>query len=255
MKKIILYISPIVITLSLILVFVIHNKTKEFNQSEPAVDTASPVKLNDEVDVSALANVDTSTLEESSEEETTTEDWMVELMNKEILDPNSDRVGYYVYAAMDTKVYSKMDLKSEVLGMISFNQETLTYGEINGWYVVDYEGKDGYIPSASISTTKKTVDEFTKVDKNKNNANKEVSSELIDKNPNSTTPTPTPPAPPAEKQSENNSETKDMSDEEWDAFFNSIGAESGYEPLEVTAPCTEMRYDHDTSSLSGIKWQ
>lgn len=72
----------------------------------------------------------------------------------EVLDDTVKRATSVVYAAAETNVYAEMSLESEILGSVDFNEKLTTYGIVDGWYVIDYNGRDGYIPEVFISSTK-----------------------------------------------------------------------------------------------------
>lgn len=70
----------------------------------------------------------------------------------EVLDNTVERATCIVYAAAETNVYAEMSLESEILGSVDFNEKLTTYGIVDGWYVIDYNGRDGYIPEAYVSS-------------------------------------------------------------------------------------------------------
>lgn len=95
-----------------------------------------------------------------------------------------------VYAAAETNVYAEMSLESEILGSVDFNEKLTTYGIVDGWYVIDYNGRDGYIPEVFISSTKSKeqvrVEDITETTVIAQQSSKEkTETEIVDKDTNS----------------------------------------------------------------------
>ena len=126
--------------------------------------------LEDEHSVTEIATGEY--IEDQVEEETTTgsasentvlnENDMSYVANKnEILDPTRDRAYTNYYAAADTDVYAEMSVDSEILGRVNMNDVLKSYGNVDGWYVIDYNGRDGFIPAQYISPSRVTDSEST----------------------------------------------------------------------------------------------
>ena len=77
-----------------------------------------------------------------------------EYMDQQVTDTTAIRSTALMYANTDTNVYSEMSLDSEVLGRVVFNQELAVYGNVDGWFVIQYGEKDGYIPEAYVASVK-----------------------------------------------------------------------------------------------------
>ena len=108
----------------------------------------------------------------------------------EVLDDTVKRATSVVYAAAETNVYAEMSLESEILGSVDFNEKLTTYGIVDGWYVIDYNGRDGYIPEVFISSTKSKeqvrVEDITETTVIAQQSSKEkTETEIVDKDTNS----------------------------------------------------------------------
>lgn len=98
----------------------------------------------------------------ASDDTTLDEDDISYVSNKnEILDSTQERAYSNMYAATDTSVYAERSVESEVIGSVKMNDVLKSYGSVDGWYVIDYEGRDGFIPAQFISPAKVTDSEQT----------------------------------------------------------------------------------------------
>ena len=77
----------------------------------------------------------------------------------EILDSTQERAYSNMYAATDTSVYAERSVESEVIGSVKMNDVLKSYGCVDGWYVIDYDGRDGFVPAQFISPAKVTDSE------------------------------------------------------------------------------------------------
>ena len=107
----------------------------------------------------------------------------------EVLDDTVKRATSVVYAAAETNVYVEMSLESEILGSVDFNEKLTTYGIVDGWYVIDYNGRDGYIPEVFISSIKSKeqvrVEDITETTVIAQQSSKEkTETEIVDKDTN-----------------------------------------------------------------------
>lgn len=201
-------------------------------------------------------------IEDQVEDETTTgsasentvlnENDMSYVANKnEILDPTRDRAYTNFYAATDTDVYAEMSVDSEVLGRVNMNDILKSYGNVDGWYVIDYNGRDGFIPAQYISPSKVTDSESTIVlNENNGMTNKQEDQASSKENTKQTTEpekeqsTPTTPAQDTEQPSSggNSGGMNKEEQSEFDALWNEIFPEgndsyyTGYETTVEPAP-------------------
>lgn len=78
-------------------------------------------------------------------------------VDSQILDPTTDRSTAPMFVVADTNVYSEMSLESEILGQVVFNQELAVYGNVDGWFVIQYGDRDGFIPQEFLDSVKQQV--------------------------------------------------------------------------------------------------
>ena len=78
-------------------------------------------------------------------------------VDSRILDSTAERSTAPMYVIADTDVYSEMSLESEILGQVTFNQELAVYGNVDGWFVIQYGDRDGFVPEEYIDSVKQQI--------------------------------------------------------------------------------------------------
>lgn len=143
---------------------VVEIETEEEKETEPA-PTVIVKDKQDKVDieieqVASSADPDTGLHGngDGGVTEIPKDDFSYNAYKEQVLDETAERAIMVMYAAADTSVYSEMSLESEVLGTLKLNDEIETYGNVDGWFVIKYGDRDGYIPEAYVAAMKQIIE-------------------------------------------------------------------------------------------------